>query len=512
MPKQLPLVPEAYQLQAAEFIVSREASALWAEMGIGKTISALLAVQTLRGVGKVRRVLVLAPLLVATTVWPAELSKWPEFADLDYRLLRDKDMYLEDPPTVMIINYEMLSWFTGWDFLQAMIPCVDPALTKDALVAAQIKREARVKREFRKGLKRLIASLEIDMLVLDECTRIKSTSSKVHEFVREIAEHIKYKVGLTGTPAADHIDDVFGQLLVLDGGASLGAYVTHFRGRYFTKVNPRDVYSPLVLQPGALERIHEDIKDTVLRIGAKGNVKLPDLVYRARRFKLDSSTQAAYDEMESTMITTGKDGELHVAAAAVGAQSKCMQLAGGALYRNPVDPVTGMPVVHEDKYTTFGTAKLEQLDQMLEELAGEQVLVVYWFRHERERILKRVKNVGTLNGTKADVDVINDWNRGRLRRLMIHPASAGHGLNLPGRDAHHVVMFSTPWQNELLLQVCARLRRRGNEAETIFVHQLIAKDTIDEIVAYDKTAKSRRQEKLFKLLSPKETQACDTNT
>lgn len=495
------LVPEPYQLQAAEFIVSRTASALWAEMGIGKTISALLAVSTLRATGKVRRTLIVAPLLVATTVWPAELDKWPEFRELKYRLLRDKDLEGKLPP-VLIVNYEMLSWFTGWDYLQANVPEVPTDLDKNATVAAQIRREALVKREFRKGLKRLLEILEVDMLVLDECTRVKSTKSKVHEFVREMSENIKYVVGLTGTPAADHIDDVFGQLLVIDKGASLGAYVTHFRGRYFTKVNPRDVYSPLVLQPGALERIYTDIKDTVLRIGAAGNIKLPEIVYRARRFELSRAEAAAYADMESTLITEDpRTGELFVAAAAVAAQSKLMQLTGGAIYRNPVDPITGEPVVHTDKYTTFGTSKLEQMEQMLDELAEEQVLIVYWFRHERERLLKRIKGVGVLNGTKQDADVINDWNRGRLRRLALHPASAGHGLNLPGLDAHHVVMYSTPWSNELLLQVCARLRRRGNEAETIFVHQLVARGTIDEVVARDKTAKSRRQEKLFTLLA-----------
>lgn len=494
--------PDPYQVDSAGWLVSRKSAALWADPGLGKTSISCAAISTLKETRKARRALVVAPMFVATETWPEELSGWREFSHLTYRVLRGKGKHLDEAvaphPDVFILNYEALSWFTGWDYLQEITPRVPSGLSREEEAKLKVRREAKIQREFRKGLARLVEELQIDIVVLDEVTRVKSTDSKTHFFVREMVQSIKYRWGLTGSPAANSMLELFGQLLVIDDGQSLGEYITHYRGKYFEKINPRDPFSRYVLRAGGEEGIYKAVSKVAKRLDAADYIKLPEVVTSVKRFNLTPEARKVYSDMEVDLISTVRE-ERMVAGSAVAALNKCRQITGGALYRNPVDPVTGESVVLDDKYREIHDEKLSVLDSVIEGLNGQQVIVVYWFQHELERMQKRYPDLRVLKGNDLK-KTIADWNAGKIQKLALHPQSAAHGLNLQRSHARHIVLYSTPWSNELYIQLIARLKRRGNESATVFVHQLVARDTVDEVVTYDKIAKSKMQDALFAYL------------
>lgn len=276
--------------------------------------------------------------------------------------------------------------------------------------------------------------------------------------------------GLTGTPAPNGYMDLFGQFLILDDGAALGRFITHYRDTYFqADWNGFDY----VLQPGGAKRIETRIEPYVLQMSAEDYLELPPVVDDARMLDMDKASRATYVKMKRDMLAQLPEGVVTGANAAA-TYAKLSQMANGAVYMG--DTQKTVAPIHE--------AKLEALDSLIEELAGAQLLVAYEFQHDLSRLKDRYGDkLATLAGVseaKAN-EVIAAWNAGKISLLACHPASAAHGLNLQYSSCAHVAWFSPTWDLELYQQFIRRIRRQGNDAQRIFNHLLIVRDTIDEI-------------------------------
>lgn len=480
-------IPSPYQMHAAQWAVSHQEAGLFADPGLGKTSVTLMAFDTLVKTGICKRMLVIAPLFVAETTWPDEILGWKEFNHLTFLVLRGdmkEELLQNSEHRIWIVNYESLVWLFG-----ATRQLVKKHNGEEVYGPWKIDK-ARIK------------SLGIDMLVFDELTRLKSTDSNVHKLVRAVLPYIPRRLGLTGSPASEGLEQLFGQMYMLDEGECLGQYITHFRNQFFMadpNVDPhsRGASHHRVPAPGAEERIYKAIAPKVLRLAALDHIELPEVVYNARKFKLTDKSRAIYDKMLREMVLELPEGTITAANAAVLA-NKAQQITSGVVYRGLVDPITGEPTDPKDKQIFIHDEKMDAYRALDAEVAENQMLVVYNYKHELERLMKHHGKDAVALTDKVNVaEVIALWNSGKLKRLLVHPKSAAHGLNLQKSAAHHLCFFTTPWSNEQFTQVIARLVRRGSKAVTVFIYQLIAIGTIDSRVARDKITKGNKQEEMF---------------
>lgn len=434
--------PEPYQRRAVRHLLANPAAGLLLEPGLGKTSCVLRAFKTLLDQGAAKRMLVMAPLSVASTVWPAEVRKWDFAADLRVEVLHGprKTEALQREAEVYVVNYDGLAWL---DRQRWRWP---------------------------------------EVLVADESTRLKNTRTQRFGYLKRRLADASRRVALTGTPSTNGLMDLFGQLYFLDMGTRLHPYITRFRNEFFTEIQPHE-WLP---HPDAETRIADRIGDICLYMSQREYLNLPARVERVREVILPVAARRRYAELEALFFLALDEGEVTAANAAV-KSGKLRQLCGGAVYLDG----------REREWAAVHDAKTEALLDLLEEI-GAPTFVLYEFDHERARIEEALRHlrVARVAGTpRKRAEAIDAWNAGALDVLLAHPASAGHGINLQ-QGGHHVVFFAPTWNLEHYEQAMDRIYRKGQRRK-VFVHTLVVKDTIEEAVMAALGAKDRTQRKLL---------------
>lgn len=421
-------IPHDYQRYVTSYIEENLISAIFLDMGLGKTIITLTAIFDLTlDSFQVRKVLVIAPLRVARDTWPLEIEKWDHLKGLKYKVAvgteAERKAALMQKAQVYIINRENVDWLIN----KGRVP------------------------------------FDFDMVVIDELSSFKSHQAKRFKALMKVRPKVNRIVGLTGTPASNGLMDLWAEFRLLDMGHRLGRFIGRYREDYFVpdKRNQQIIFS-YKAKPGAEEAIYEKISDITISMKGSDYLKLPDLVINEISVKLSEDELKTLDEMKKELITT-IEGEEITAANAAALSGKLLQMANGAVY----DDGGSVIEIHD--------RKLDALEDLIEAANGKPVLIAYWFKHDLSRILKRFP-AEKLDTTES----IKRWNAGEISVAVIHPASAGHGLNLQVGGST-LIWFGLTWSLELYQQTNARLWRQGQK-DTVIIHHLIAKDTIDERV------------------------------
>ena len=418
-------LPHDYQKYAIEYIKSHPITALFLDMGLGKTVTTLTAIRDLMyDTFKVRRVLVVAPLRVARDTWPEEIRKWDHLKDLTYSvvvgIVAERRRALQKEAGIYIVNRENLAW---------------------------LYQNSR---------------LDFDMVVLDELSSFKNAKSKRFKAMKAMRPEVKRIVGLTGTPSGNGLMDLWAEFRLLDMGERLGQYISQYRSLYFKpdKRNGMVVFSYKPL-PGAEEVIYHQIADITVSMKANDYLEMPELVSVAKEVTLSEKEKKRYDELKKSLVLELPGGEV-TAANAASLTMKLSQMANGAIYTDDKNVVG----IHN--------RKLDALEDLVESANGQPVLVAYWFKHDKDRIQKRME----ARELKEPQDFA-DWNAGKISVALIHPASAGHGLNLQ-QGGSILIWFGLTWSLELYQQTNARLWRQGQQSRTVIIQHIVAKGTIDE--------------------------------
>lgn len=493
----VPYKPHNYQKKAIKFLLEHAAAALFLDPGLGKTSITLAAQKVLKNQGVAKGLLVVAPLRPARTVWTKEVRKWKDFHSLDLVLLHGegKEQRALEQHDVYVVNYEGLKW------MLKPIPKEQGGKSKDDCI---------LKRMFKAGL--------IDGLVADELSKLKNTDAKMYKALEKWLSWFDRRWGLTGTPAANGYLNLFGQVKVLDLGKAFGPYVTYFRAKYFTPVGD----FRWEVTPGAEKVIHERLKPLALRMDAEDYLKMPKYRPVSVYYEIPEDLRPRYEQLEDDLYTQLESG-MEIAAVNNGvATNKCRQFASGAVYRQPVDPVTGAPKKRKDNdYEWIHDEKLLAFDELVDELQGQQVLVAYEYQHDLERIAqfygKRrellVDGVLPVLGGKTSADrgaTLEDmWNSGELPWLFGQPQSMAYGLNLQESSAFNIIFFTLTWDFELYDQLIRRLMRQGNKAPHINVYHMLGRDTVDERVARAIVRKDKVQSQLLDALKDRRQYSAD---
>jgi len=435
--------PHEYQDYATRFILEHPIAAVLLEMGLGKSVITLTAIFDLTlDSFEIRKVLVIAPLRVARDTWPAEIEKWDHLRGLTCSVAigteAQRKAALKKRAQVYIINRENVNWLIN-----------------------------------KSGL-----PFDFDMVVIDELSSFKDNGSKRFKALRKVRPGVRRIVGLTGTPSANGLMDLWAEIGILDMGQRLGRYITHFRNNYFMpdKRNQQMVFS-YKPRPDAEEAIYRLISDITISMKNTDYLKLPELVMNEIPVWLSDKEQKAYDTIKRDLVLSLEGQEIDALNAA-SLSNKLLQMANGAVYADD----GSVAKIHD--------RKLDALEDIIEAANGKPVLVAYWFKHDLERILNRFP-AEKLDSTAS----IRRWNDGKIPLAVIHPASAGHGLNLQAGGST-LVWFGLTWSLELYQQTNARLWRQGQK-DTVVIHHIITKGTIDEDVMRALERKDKTQTALI---------------
>jgi len=416
-----------YQKYATDYILDHKMCCLMLDMGLGKTVITLSALwQLALDRFDVSRILVIAPKRVAEDTWPKEISKWEHLTGLNYSLVlgsKDKrEEALSKKAFIYIINRENVVWLTQnhkWDF---------------------------------------------DMVIIDELSSFKSNRAQRFKALKKVRPMVKRIVGLTGTPAPNSLMDLWAEIYLMDMGKRLGRFITGYRDRFFVpdKRNKEIIYS-YKPRAGAEDAIYKLIGDICISMKAADHIKMPERINNIVEVSMSSREQKIYDSFKADMVISIK-GKMLDAVNAAALSGKLLQMANGAVYGD------------DRKVFTIHDRKLDALEDLVEAANGKPLLVAYWYKHDLKRIRDRFKTARMIDTSKD----ITDWNAGKIKIGLIHPASAGHGLNLQ-EGGSTIVWFGQTWSLELYQQLNARLWRQG-QRETVVVHHIVTKGTIDENV------------------------------
>lgn len=457
-----PYKPRSYQRKGIKFMVERAAAGLFLDPGLGKTSISLAAIKVLLGKQMIDRVLIIAPLRVCTDVWPLEVAKWADFNNLRVVVLHGakKEALLKQDADIYLVNPEGLEWL-----------CAENRLKK----------------------------LDISMLIVDESTKFKHTNTRRFKLLRPHLSSIRRRYILTGTPAPNGLLDLFGQVYILDRGNSLSPYITHFRNNFFVASGFGGyTWTP---KPATETRMQEILKPLVLRMAAEDYLELPELVEKTILVDLPPKARKIYDELEQQFLATLGNGEQVTAVTAAAASMKCRQVANGGLYR--MFDAGQAPKVNSARWVNLHAAKADAVADLVEELSGQPALIAYDFEHDRDRLLaalgKETPFIGGGVSAKRGSEIISAWNRGEIPALLGHPAAMGHGLNLQG-GGNNIIWHSLTWDLEHYEQYIRRVLRQGNEHPHVFVHHIVAKDTIDDVIMQVIKAKAKSQGALLTAL------------
>lgn len=439
-----------YQEVTKDFIIRTPYAAVILDMGMGKTATTLSAINELMfDRYEVSKVLVIAPLRVANTVWSDEIEQWEELRHLRYAKIigtpKQRRAALEQDADIYIVNREILPWL-----VQQCSPY-----------------------------------FKWDMVVIDELSSFKSWQSKRFKAFMAMRPYMKRVVGLTGTPSSNGLMDLFAEFKVIDSGERLGRFIGEYRSRYFDegRRNGNIVYEYIPMDYAECQ-IYDKIDDITISMKAMDYLDMPELISTKKVVHLTDKETDNYKRFKKDYVLSDlEDGEV-TAANAASLSNKLVQMANGAVYSDDHQVVS----LHDQK--------LDTLEDIIEAANGEPVLVAYWFKHDLQRIeerLAKLKVQGTVLKTEQD---IREWNKGNIRVGLLHPASAGHGLNLQ-KGGHHLVWFGLTWSLELYQQTNARLWRQGQQAETVVIQHIVTEGTIDEEILKALENKDAQQSRLI---------------
>ena len=435
--------PHNYQIYSTNFILNNPISAIFLECGLGKSVISLTAINDLMlDYFDVSRTLVIAPLRVANSTWPDEIKKWDHLKHLNYSVVigseKERLDALGKPAHIYLINRENVDWL----------------ITKSGV------------------------SWKFDMVVIDELSSFKSYQAKRFKSLLKVRPKIKRIVGLTGTPSSNGLMDLWAEFRLLDMGERLGRYITYYRQNFFVpdKRNQQMIFS-YKPKEGSEKMIYSLISDITISMKSKDFLKMPECVMNEVVVSLSDKEQKLYDSLKQDMVLSLEENEIDAINAAA-LSNKLLQMSNGAVYNDDKESLH----IHD--------RKLDALEDLIEGANGKPVLVAYWFKHDLEKIKDRF-DVREIKSAKD----ISDWNEGKIPVALIHPASAGHGLNLQAGGST-LIWFGLTWSLELYQQTNARLYRQGQDS-TVVIHHILTKGTIDEDVMKALKAKERIQDALI---------------
>jgi len=465
-----------YQKYCIIHQLNNDDSMLWLGMGLGKTPITLTTIIDRMRAGQVEKTLIFAPLRVIQSVWARESRKWEHTKHLRFSIMhgvkskRARALFTE--ADIYLINYENMNWLSeqldhyyisqGKDlpFQMVVYDEVSKMKNSNALRMKGGKRDRKDKR--------------------GESYTIKVTGW------REIFSHFKYRTGLTGTPASNGYLDLHGQFLAVDGGSRLGEFVTHYKDSYFTSDYNGWGYTPTEL---GKQWIEFKISDITVKMDSKDYLDLPVCKTTDMMVDLTSAARKAYKEMEKKLFTQLDSGHEIEVFSKASVSNKCLQFCNGTPYLNSESP----------EFQPLHDAKLDALEEVLEEAMGSPVLCSYTFRADAVRIMKRFKKYKPVNLTntpsKDTESIIDKWNRGEIKLLVGHPASMGHGIDGLQESGHILVWFGINWSLELYEQMCGRIDRQGQN-QPVSIIRILCNDTIDLAVADAIERKNDSQEGL----------------
>lgn len=449
--------PHDYQMRAISLMLGQGAAGLFLDPGLGKTSVTLAAFKILKDKGLAKKMLVVAPLRPMELTWPNEIRKWDTFSGLTHTILhgREKEANLHQEVDVYLINPEGLKWLYD-----------------------------------RPNKPRF------DIICVDESTKFKDSQTKRFKLLKEHIATFNRRWILTGTPVPNGLMDLFGQIFILDLGRALGRYITHYRNRYFYNPNVWDPYT-WAARPGAFEEITERIAPLVLRLKAEDYIKMPELVDIDVHVQLPPEAAEQYKSIEDEFYAQIAGQEIVAENAAV-AGGKCRQICNGALYYHDKDKMSR-------EWVPVHNAKLDALEDLLEELGGAPVIIMYEFNHDLDRIRDRFgKDLPIFTGLTGSrlVKLEADFNEGKIPILLGHPSSMALGLNLQGA-CHHVIWFGMTWNYGDYDQSIRRVRRQGQKSTQVFNYRIVAMGTVDERVGLRLIAKRNLQEALNEAIQEK---------
>jgi SNF2 family DNA or RNA helicase len=442
--------PHDYQRVAIDFLKRNRHAGLFADPGLGKTAIVLSLINHFREYPQFRGALVIAPLRVIYSVWPAEIAKWAGFNRLTCQILHGPHRLkaLERPADIYLLNAENIFWLFEHNW---------PS----------------------------------NLLVIDESSKFKSDKSKRVKLLKKHLKRFDRRIILTGTPAPNSMMDLYSQIFLLDRGESLGRYITHYRQRYFYPIQFKN-FVEWSQKPGADKVINQRIAHLVMRIDAADHLDLPPIVYNEVKVQLPPKAMRTYKHLEKQFFAQ-IDGTPILLGSAVSAYNACRQVANGRLYEpeNPTAKQRSTLQIH--------TAKLDAAQEIVDELQGKPALIAYHFQHDLQQLLERFgKDTPYLGGgvsSKKSVEIVNAWNTGDIPILLGHPQSIAHGLNLQ-KGGHDIIWFSLTDNLENYLQFNQRIYRQGVTSQ-VRIHHIIAENTIDLAVMTRLRKKDKSQRALL---------------
>ena len=439
-----------YQEVTKDFIIKTPYAAVILDMGMGKTATTLSAINELMfDRYEVSKVLVIAPLRVANTVWSDEIEQWQELSHLRYSKIvgspKQRQEALQKDADIYIVNRENISWL----------------------------------------VEQCHPYFKWDMIIIDELSSFKSWQSKRFKAFMAMRPYMKRVVGLTGTPSSNGLMDLFAEFKVIDGGVRLGRFIGEYRSRYFRegRRNGNVVYEYIPMDY-AEGQIFDKIDDITISMKAMDYLQMPTLISTKKSVHLTNVEAKRYKEFKKESVISDSNKIEVTASNAASLSNKLVQMANGAVYSD------------DHKIIKLHDQKLDALEDIIEAANGEPVLVAYWFKHDLLRIQDRLNKLRIKSTVLKSETDIHEWNKGNITVGLLHPASAGHGLNLQ-KGGHHLVWFGLTWSLELYQQTNARLWRQGQQANTVIIQHIVTEGTIDADILKALTAKDAQQSRLI---------------
>jgi len=443
-----------YQKKIVNFQCSRPNSMIWADMGLGKTMTTLTSIAHLLSTGFLKGVIIVAPIRVIRLVWKQEAAKWQHTKGLTFSMVAgtkdQRTRALLRPANIYLINYENLGWLA------------------ETLQTYFVKKDR---------------PMPFNGIVWDEISKMKNSNTNRVKAFRKIADKFDWTTGLTGTPASNGYKDLHGQFLVVDKGVRLGTSKTAFRTRFYRKVGP---YKEVPFDDTETV-IKGLIGDITLEMSAEDYNPLPDLIVNNVEIEMPENLRTMYEKMEKEFflqLDSGSEIEVFNQAALT---NKCLQFSNGAMY-----PVAGMPL-----WEPIHDLKLEALEDIIEEAQGSPVLCSYAYRSDAERIMKRFAAIDPINLTECKsehslTNAMHRWKTGDCQLMIGHPASMGHGIDGLQKNGHILVWYGLNWSLDLYEQFNARVRRQG-QGVPVICHRILMQNTLDQAQAMALDEKAQTQ-------------------
>lgn len=459
--------PHDYQRTAIQFALKNKYYGHLLDPGLGKTATTLSVIKARKSMNQIKGVLVIAPLRVCHSVWGKETQKWNNFKHMSVGVLHGakKKQVLSEKHDIYVINPEGVKW-----------------LLTDGLHGKK--------------------NWPFDMLIVDESTKFKNPRAKRLRYLKQKLHKFKYRGVLTGTPAPRSLIDIFAQIQILDEGKTFGKILGAFETKYFDQCGFRG--KELQLKKNADKAIYKKAAPYLLRMSAEEYLDMPELVFNKVYVDLPKSARKVYEDLEKELfaeIFDGKDEHEVTAASASVLYGKCHQVANGAVYKDQ-DPLEEKKSAKERGFIDLHNAKIEALEDIIDELYGKPVLVAYNFNHDLEKLKnafggrkRTIPYIGSGVSGKEGDKLVDAWNAGKLPQLFAHPASAGHGLNLQ-QQGNDVIFYSLCDDFENFEQFYRRIYRQGVKGKQVRVHLLMARDTVDEVI-YNRIIKKDKTQQGF---------------